>query len=74
MLVFWYVSRNESVVRSGDVVRSGRDVAGRAFLIVWPPAQLGSLPIPAALSRPALHGETETSAGRARVAALRGRR
>ena len=45
---------------------------GRAFLIVWPPAQLGSLPTPAALSRQ--HGGTAVPAGRARVAALRGRR
>jgi hypothetical protein len=45
-------------------------VIGRAFLIVWPPAQLGSLPTPAALSPQ--HGGTP--AGRARVAALRGRR
>ncbi len=29
-------------------------VVGRAFVIVWPPSQLGSLPIPAALSRPSL--------------------
>ena len=29
-------------------------VVGRAFLVIWPPSQLGSLPIPAALSRPSL--------------------
>jgi signal peptidase I len=57
---------------SGTIPESA--VVGRAFLIVWPPAQLGSLPTPAALSRPSLHGEAETPAGRARVAALRGRR
>ncbi len=51
-----------------------RAVVGRAFLIVWPPTQLGSLPTPAALSRPSLHGEAETPAGRAPVAALHGRR
>jgi hypothetical protein len=49
-------------------------VVGRAFVIVWPPAQLGSLATPAALSRQSLSGEAETPAGRARVAALRGRR
>jgi len=57
-------------------------VAGRAFLIAWPPAQLGSLPAPAAFpgrscstgSRGLPHGVTGTPAGRARLAALRGRR
>ena len=57
---------------SGTIPESA--VVGRAFLIVWPPAQLGSLPTPAALSRPSPHGEAGTPAGRARVAALRGRR
>jgi hypothetical protein len=47
---------------------------GRAFLIFWPPAQLGSLPAPVALSRPSLPGDAQTPVGRARVAALRGRR
>jgi signal peptidase I len=64
---------------SGTIPESA--VVGRAFVIVWPPAQLGSLPTPA-LSRPSLlhrqpgppHGEARTLAGRARVAALRGRR
>ena len=55
---------------SGTIPESA--VVGRAFLIVWPPAQLGSLPTPAALSRQ--HGGTAVPAGRARVAALRGRR
>jgi len=49
-------------------------VVGRAFLIVWPPTQLGSLPTPASSSRASLRGQDETPAGRARVAALRGRR
>jgi hypothetical protein len=49
-------------------------VVGRAFLIVWPPAQMGSLPAPATLSRPSLPGDAQAPAGRARVAALRGRR
>jgi signal peptidase I len=57
---------------SGTIPESA--VVGRAFLVVWPPAQLGSLPTPAALSRPSPHGEAGTPAGRARVAALRGRR
>jgi len=55
---------------SGTIPESA--VVGRAFLIVWPPAQLGSLPTPAALSRQ--HGGTAAPAGRARVSALRGRR
>ncbi len=52
---------------SGTIPESA--VIGRAFLIVWPPAQLGSLPTPALSPQ---HGGTP--AGRARVAALRGRR
>jgi signal peptidase I len=55
---------------SGTIPESA--VVGRAFLIVWPPAQLGSLPTPAASSQQ--HGEAGTPAGRARVAAPRGRR
>jgi hypothetical protein len=55
---------------------------GRTFPITWRAAQLGSLPAPAALSQSSLlhrqpgppHGVTGTPAGRARVAALRGRR
>ena len=31
------------------------EVAGRAFLIIWPPSQIGDLPIPAAFQRAALH-------------------
>jgi signal peptidase I len=31
------------------------EVAGRAFLIVWPPSQLGDLPIPATFQQAALH-------------------
>jgi signal peptidase I len=48
-------------------------VVGRAVLVVWPPAQLGSLPTPA-LSRPSPHGEAGTPPGRAPVAAPPGRR
>jgi len=57
---------------SGTVPESA--VVGRAFLVVWPPAQLGSLPAPAALSRPALLHRQPAPAGRARVAAPSGRR
>jgi hypothetical protein len=57
-------------------------VTGRAFLIIWPPAQLAFLPAPTAPSRSTLlhlqpgppHGVTGTPTGRARVAAQRGRR
>ena len=31
------------------------EVAGRAFLIIWPPSQFGDLPIPAAFQQAALH-------------------
>jgi signal peptidase I len=31
------------------------EVAGRAFLIIWPPAQIGDLPIPATFQQAALH-------------------
>ena len=31
------------------------EVAGRAFLIIWPPSQLGDLPIPATFQQAALH-------------------
>jgi signal peptidase I len=31
-------------------------VAGRAFLIIWPPSQLGDLPIPPTFQQVALHG------------------
>ena len=32
------------------------EVAGRAFLIIWPPSQLGDLPIPSTFRQVALHG------------------
>jgi signal peptidase I len=31
------------------------EVAGRAFLIIWPPSQFGDLPIPATFQQAALH-------------------
>ena len=34
------------------------EVAGRAFLIIWPPSQLGDLPIPATFQQAALHAGT----------------
>ena len=41
------------------------EVAGRAFLIIWPPSQIGDLPIPATFEQAALHAGT---AGAAAVA------
>ncbi len=35
-----------------------REVAGRAFLIIWPPSQLGDLPIPATFQQASLHAGT----------------
>jgi signal peptidase I len=34
------------------------EVAGRAFLIIWPPSQFGDLPIPATFQQAALHAGT----------------
>jgi signal peptidase I len=31
------------------------EVAGRAFMVIWPPSQIGDLPIPATFQRAALH-------------------
>ena len=31
------------------------EVVGRAFLIIWPPSQIGDLPIPATFQQAALH-------------------
>ncbi len=33
------------------------EVAGRAFLIIWPPSQFGDLPIPATFQQAAWHGD-----------------
>jgi signal peptidase I len=37
-------------------------VAGRAFLIIWPPSQIGDLPIPATFQQAALHAGTAGAA------------
>ena len=68
---------------SGSGTAAGESAVARStFLVVWPTVQPGSLPAPAACSRPFLlhrqpgppHGVAGAPAGRARVAALRGRR
>ena len=41
------------------------EVAGRAFLIIWPPSQFGDLPIPATFQQAALHAGAAGSAGAA---------
>jgi len=38
------------------------EVAGRAFLIIWPPSQFGDLPIPATFQQAALHAGTAGAA------------
>jgi signal peptidase I len=39
------------------------EVAGRAFLIIWPPSQFGDLPIPATFQQAALHAGAAGAAG-----------
>jgi signal peptidase I len=34
------------------------EVAGRAFMVIWPPSQIGDLPIPATFQQAALHAGT----------------
>ena len=50
------------------------EVAGRAFLIIWPPSQLGDLPIPATFQQAALHpgaaGAAVPAAGAAALAGI----
>ncbi len=50
------------------------EVAGRAFLIIWPPSQFGDLPIPATFQQAALHagtaGATMLQVGGAAVSAV----
>jgi signal peptidase I len=50
------------------------EVAGRAFLIIWPPSQLGDLPIPSTFQQAALHagtaGATVLRVGGAAVSAV----
>jgi signal peptidase I len=38
------------------------EVAGRAFLIIWPPSQIGDLPIPVTFQQAALHAGTAGAA------------
>ena len=38
------------------------EVAGRAFMIIWPPSQFGDLPIPATFQQAALHAGTAAAA------------
>jgi signal peptidase I len=38
------------------------EVAGRAFLIIWPPSQIGDLPIPATFQQAALHAAAAAAA------------
>jgi len=38
------------------------EVVGRAFMIIWPPSQIGDLPIPSTFQQPALHGGTAAAA------------
>jgi len=38
------------------------EVAGRAFMIIWPPSQIGDLPIPATFQQAALHADAAAAA------------
>jgi len=40
----------------GDGTIPESAVVGQAFLVVWPPSQLGSLPVPATFARPSMMG------------------
>jgi len=39
------------------------EVAGRAFMVIWPPSQIGDLPIPATFQQAALHPGAAVGAG-----------
>jgi signal peptidase I len=39
------------------------EVCGRAFMIIWPPSQIGDLPIPATFQQAALHSGAAAGAG-----------
>ncbi len=39
------------------------EVCGRAFMIIWPPSQIGDLPIPATFQQAALHSGAAAAAG-----------
>jgi signal peptidase I len=41
------------------------EVAGRAFMIIWPPSQIGDLPIPATFQQAALHADAAAAAAAA---------
>ena len=38
------------------------EVAGRAFMVIWPPSQIGNLPIPATFQQAALHADAAAAA------------
>ena len=38
------------------------EVAGRAFMVIWPPSQIGDLPIPATFQQAALHADAAAAA------------
>jgi len=46
------------------------EVAGRAFMIIWPPSQIGDLPIPATFQQAALHADVAAAAMTAVPAAV----
>ena len=39
------------------------EVCGRAFMIIWPPSQIGDLPIPATFQQAAWHAGAAAAAG-----------
>jgi signal peptidase I len=49
------------------------EVAGRAFMIIWPPSQIGDLPIPATFQQAALHTGAAAAAVTGRAAQLAAR-
>jgi signal peptidase I len=49
----------------GDGTVPESAVVGRAFVVVWPPSQLGSLPVPATLARPSMMRQRSVPARRA---------
>ena len=46
------------------------EVAGRAFMVIWPPSQIGDLPIPATFQQAALHAVPPAAAAVTAVAAI----
>jgi signal peptidase I len=49
----------------GDGTVPESAVVGRAFVVVWPPSQLGSLPVPATFARPSMMGQRSVPPHRA---------